>query len=359
LNKNFITVSNMSKSVSKIKNMASSPCYLKWVMTRELLKIRKSIALTILIIIFSPIHIGGPLFASANSYATSPLSPNGTVCSNRAVIKEYTIAGLKEDAKPSINLISPHGGEVWTEGKTYEIRWESQGVDEVYIAAAIGGKDKGLVESGGDNKIDARCGKIFWEIPVGFVTGFGIAKSEQARIMIYDARNSTIRDLSGSFTIEGVKSPAETVSGDHTDLRSQGQDAYIKAIVQYYEAIARRQYHEAYEMLGQCKIVLYNADGSAVAFQPRDDYESWLKAHQNIDALTIIDVKRLHRAGAPYTADHGDAGATLGIRTYMVTLDIQLREENWTIKSGRNGFLIRVVKGTDDKVRIIGIGTGP
>jgi len=351
----------MSKSVSKIKNMASPPSYYKRVMARELLKRKKSITLTILIIIFSLIHIGGPLSASANSYATSPRSPNETVCSDSTVANKYTIAGLQDNVKPFINLIAPRGGEVWEEGKTYEIRWESQGVDEVYIAAAVGGKDKGLVESGGSNKIDAECGKIFWEIPVGFVTGFGIAKSERVRIMIYDARNSTIRDLSGSFTIEGVKSPAETVSGDHTDLRSQGQDDYIKTIIQYYEAIARRQYREAYEMLGQCKIVLYDADGSAVAFQPRDDYESWLKTQKNIDAVTILEVKRYQRGGDPlrYSADKGDAEATLGIRTYMVTLDIQLREENWTIKSGRNGFLIRVVKGTDDKVRIIGIGTGP
>jgi len=49
----------------------------------------------------------------------------------------------------------------------------------------------------------------------------------------------------------------------------------------------------------------------------------------------------------------------VGILTYEVTLDIQLHEENWTLKSGRHGLLVKVVKGTDDKVRIIGIGTGP
>jgi hypothetical protein len=128
---------------------------------------------------------------------------------------------------------------------------------------------------------------------------------------------------------------------------------------QYYEAIARRRYREAYEMLGQCKIVLYDADGSAGAFQPRDDYESWLKVNKNINQVTVIDVQRLHRGETPYTADHGDAEATMGIRTYEITLDIQLREEQWTLKSGRNGLLVKVVKGTDDKVRIIGIGTGP
>ena len=353
----------MSKSVSKIKTMASPPSYYKRVMTRELLKRRRSIPLAILIIIFSPIHIGGTLRASVNSYATPPRSPHGTVCSDSAVVNKYTIAGLKEDVQPFIKLISPRGGEVWEEGKTHEIRWESRGIDEVYIAAAVGGKDKGLVESGGSNKIDARRGKISWKIPIGFVTCFGIAKSEQVRIMIFDVRNSTIRDLSGSFTIEGRKETAETPPSPspHTKLTPEGQDAYTKAIIQYYEAIARRQYREAYEILGRCKIVLDNADGSGVAYQPRDDYESWLNTQKNIDNVTIVEVKRYHRGGDPlkYTADKGNAEATLGIRTYMVTLDIRLRGENWTNKSGRNSLLVTVVRGTDEKIRILGIGTGP
>ena len=292
--------------------------------------------------------------------AASPLPPPPS--HHRASgFTEYQLVELKEAAPPHIALLSPQGGEVWKEGKTYEIRWESQGVDKVYIGVAIGGKDKGFVYSQGSPKIDASCGRILWEIPVGFVTGFGIARSEQVRIMVFDARDSTIRDLSGYFTIEGKKETTETapLPSPPTELRSQDQDAYTKAIIQYYEAIAKKQYLEAYEMLGQCKIVLYNVDGSAVAFQPREDYESWLKAHKNIDQVTIIEVQRLHQAGDLYAADHGDAEATVGIRTYEVTLDIQLREEQWTLKSGRNGIIVKVVKGTDDKVRIIGIGTGP
>jgi hypothetical protein len=302
------------------------------------------------------IHSGGSFSALANSSVTSAPSHKGTLWSNTVVVKEYKTAKLKENAEPFIKLISPRGGEVWEEGKTYEIRWESQGVDEVYIGVAVGGKDKGILESEGSN---ARSGKLVWEIPVGFVTGFGIAKSERVRIMIFDAHDSAIRDQTGYFIIEGRKDTAETSPSPaaYTDLKSQEQDNYIKAIIQYYEAIARRRYREAYEMLGQCKIVLYDADGSAVAFQPRDDYESWLTAHKNIDQVTIINVKRLH--GDPYTADHGDAEATMGIRTYEVTLNVQLHEEHWTLKSGRNGILVKVVKGTDGKVRIIGIGTGP
>lgn len=347
----------MSKSVSKIKTMASPPSYYKRVMTRELLR-RQSITLAILIIIFFPLHICGPLSAPANSYATSTRSPNGTVCNGSAVVNKYTIAGLQENVKPFVKLISPRGGEVWEEGKAYEIRWESKGVDEVYIAAAVGGKDKGLVESDGSSKIDARCGKVSWKIPVGFVTGFGVSRSDRVRIMIFDIQNSAILSVSDYFTIEGARA---TVTDPSAENKGQKQDEYQEAIRLYYKAIANKQYREAYEMLGQCKIVLYNANGSGVAYQPRDDYESWLKTQKNIDTLVIVGVKRYYRGGDPlkYTADKGNAEATLGIRIYAVTLEIKLREENWTIKSGRNSFLITVVKGTDDKVRIIGVGTGP
>lgn len=329
--------------------------------TRRFFKKRKLVIFAITIATFFLINSGGAFAASATSDITSSLSHKGTVCCDSVVLKEYKIAKLKEDVTPVIKIITPHGGAVWTEGETYEIRWESQGIDAVYISVAVGGKDKGLLEENGNNTIDTRQGKIAWQIPIGFVTGFGISQSEQVRIMILDAHDNTIRDLSGYFTIEGVKTTAETVPTTQTVLRSQEQDNYIKAIIQYYEAIARRQYREAYQMLGQCKIVLYDADGSAVAFQPRYDYESWLKAHQNIDELTIIEVKRYQRGGDPlkYTADNGDAEATLGICTYMMTLTIKLHEENWTIKSGRNSLLVTVVKGTDGKIRILGIGTGP
>lgn len=260
------------------------------------------------------------------------------------------MAELKGDRKPSIKLISPQGGEVWTEGETYEIQWESRGVKEVYISIAVGGKERGLLKEG--NRIDARWGKIYWKIPHGFVTGFGISKSEQVRIMIFDARNSAIHDISRPFTIEGTR------SGNTMTSARKAKDDYAEAIYRYYEAIAQKRYREAYEMLVQCKIVLYDADGSAVAFLPRDDYETWLKTQKNIEKLTLIDVKGWY-PGSTYTADRGNAMAIMGIRTYEVILDIQLREEKWAIRSGRHSFIVSVVKGIDGKVRIIGIGTGP
>ena len=39
--------------------------------------------------------------------------------------------------QPSITVISPNGGERWEIGKTYEIRWESQGVNYVNIYLSL------------------------------------------------------------------------------------------------------------------------------------------------------------------------------------------------------------------------------
>jgi hypothetical protein len=176
------------------------------------------------IIMLFLINSGGSFSALANSSVTSALSHKGTLFSDTVVAKEYKTAKLKENAEPFIKLISPRGGEVWEEGKAYEIRWESQGVDEVYIGVAVGGKDKGLLYSKGSSKIDAEGGKISWKIPKRFITGFGPAKSDLVRIMIFDTRNSTIRDLSGYFTIEGRTDTAETSPSEYKNLRSQGQD---------------------------------------------------------------------------------------------------------------------------------------
>jgi hypothetical protein len=304
-------------------------------MTRELLKKKPLLSLAIIIILFSAISIGSALAAPANPSATSTSA-----------------------SRPFIKLISPHGGEVWAEGKTYEITWESRGVDNVYISVAVGGKDKGLLEERGKSTIDAKKGMIAWNIPVGFITGFGISKSDRVRIMVFDIKNSAISSVSDYFMIEGATNTSTASPADH---KMQAQDEYREAIMHYYEAIANKQYREAYDMLGQCKITLYNANGSGVAYQPRGDYESWLKTQKNIDTLAIVDVKRYYRGGDPlkYSADNGDAEATVGIRTYLVMLDIKLREQNWTIKSGRNSLLVTVVKGIDDKIRIVGMGTGP
>ncbi|MBW2039376.1 MAG: hypothetical protein JRI46_07255 [Deltaproteobacteria bacterium] len=302
-------------------------------------------AITINITLF--FLIGGPLWASTNwCNLRWQIYKEKTFCSE-SFIENYKTLERKE-AKPFIKLITPNGGEIWIEGKTYEIKWKSRGVDKVYISVAMGGKDKGHLGEGG--KIDAKRGRFSWTIPVGFVTGFGILKAENMRIVIHDAQNRDIFDVSDNyFTIKGTSALSDLVI-------YEGQDEYREAIIQYYKAIANKQYRKAYEMLGQCKIVLYDADGSGVAFLPRRDYNSWVKAQENIDTLTIIDVRRLEARG---DANKGDAEETLGIRTYMVRLIVKLHEERRIMRSGQHTFFVAVVKGIDNKIRILGIGTGP
>ena len=258
--------------------------------------------------------------------------------------------------KAYVEVIAPNGGEVWAEGETHEIRWKSEGVAEVQIAVAVGEKDKGHLGSG--SPIDAQQGRFAWTIPQGFVTGFGVSKASNVRVMIYDARHREIYDISdGSFTIVGARSS----STDDKLPEIQDDQEYKDAIVRYYEALSNQQYRRAYDMLSQCKIVLTNADGSAVAFQPRQDFQVWLEAQKNIQDVKVKEVKSLTPLRNPeqQTADKGNALATLGIRSYKVTLDIKLHQENWTVRSGENTFFISVVKGSDGKIRILEIGTGP
>jgi hypothetical protein len=258
--------------------------------------------------------------------------------------------------KPYIRVIAPNGGEVWAEGETHEVRWKAEDVDAVRIAVAVGGKDRGHL--GEEGPIDARAGSFAWTIPRGFVTGFGISEAGNVRIMIYDERNRETLDFSdGLFTITGSRPPSD----EGPSLAAGDDPEYREAVVRYFDALSGRDYRRAYDMLSQCKVVLTNADGSAVAFQPRPDYERWLKVQESIRKIEVKQVERLIPSRNPErnAADRGDALATVGIRTYKVTLHIELSQENWTVGSGENTVFVSIVKGTDGRIRILEIGTGP
>jgi len=141
---------------------------------------------------------------------------------------------------------------------------------------------------------------------------------------------------------------------------SQQLDEYGKTVLQYYEAIAAKEYRKAYDMLGQCKISLFSASGSGVGYHPRREYKTWLERQKNIESLAVQKVTKFQPGNSSSdTADKGDAEATLGIRIYCVWLNIKLREEEPARRSGNQRRYLSVVKGTDGKIRILGIGTGP
>ena len=266
------------------------------------------------------------------------------------------LGGSDPPARPSIRLLSPNGGEVWAEGETHEIRWEAEGVAEVLIAVAVGGKDRGHL--GEDGPIDGRVGRFAWTIPPGFVTGFGASRAGNVRIMIHDARDREVSDLSdGFFTITGPRPPSDEASPSPLDDDAE----YEEAVGAYFDAISGRDHRRAYDMLSPSKVVLTNADGSAVAFQPRPDFERWREAQRSVRKIEVRHVERLVPSKDPErrAADPESALTALGIRMYKVTLLVDLSREDRPLGPGENTVFIYLVKGSDGRIRILEIGTGP
>ena len=121
------------------------------------------------------------------------------------LIKEGMGSNLIEN-NPYIKILSPQAHEVWTEGDIREIRWNAFSINKVRIALAIGGHDKGhLGDDRNDFIIDAKQEKYTWKIPPGFVTDFGITRSDEVRIAFFDASNDQALE-SCNFTIQGTNS---------------------------------------------------------------------------------------------------------------------------------------------------------
>jgi hypothetical protein len=124
-------------------------------------------------------------------------------------------------SQQSIKFTSPKAGDVWNEGKTYDITWISSGVKNVSISAATGGHDLGhLVFS-----MDAALGKYTWTIPLGEVSGFGPSKSANITIKIEDAESSNIYDkseitLTTSPQSSTPSSPSQPSSLIGSDIRN-------------------------------------------------------------------------------------------------------------------------------------------
>ncbi|HOK05401.1 MAG TPA: hypothetical protein PK165_04715 [bacterium] len=126
------------------------------------------------------------------------IAGTGCLTCKKGIIEENK--RIKE--KPYLKLMSPAGGETWREGSSYEIKWKSSGVKKISIQVFTGGHDRGHLAFG----IDAKNGKYLWKIPEGFITGFGISKSDAVRIRIYDIENPDVFDRNETcFTVEGTQ----------------------------------------------------------------------------------------------------------------------------------------------------------
>ena len=98
---------------------------------------------------------------------------------------------------PQLVVLRPASGDVWMEGKSYTIQWHAAGIDRVNVGLALGGKDKGHAAL----NLPASTDSLRWQVPIGFVSGFGIDRSDNARVRVEDTHDPQQFGDSPSFTI--------------------------------------------------------------------------------------------------------------------------------------------------------------
>ena len=96
-------------------------------------------------------------------------------------------------------FLAPRRGEILIEGQSFLIRWQAPGWQRVHIAAAMGGKDRGHLAMDRDASTDT----MLWQIPVGWVTGFGVTRSDSVRLRLENASDPTQFVDSPPFTVTG------------------------------------------------------------------------------------------------------------------------------------------------------------
>jgi hypothetical protein len=96
-------------------------------------------------------------------------------------------------------FLAPQRGQILSEGQSFTIRWQAPGWDSVNVGAAMGGKDRGHLAFGRNASGDT----LVWHIPVGWVTGFGVTRSDSVRLRLEDARDPNQFVDSAPFTVTG------------------------------------------------------------------------------------------------------------------------------------------------------------
>ncbi|HJP57074.1 MAG TPA: hypothetical protein VJ847_08625 [Gemmatimonadales bacterium] len=98
-------------------------------------------------------------------------------------------------------ITEPTPGVLWHEGEVHVIRWSGRRSGQVAIGAVMGGKDRGHLTFG----VPATQDSFAWTVPRGFITGFGIARSDAVRIRVEDAADPTVGVESAPFSIAGSR----------------------------------------------------------------------------------------------------------------------------------------------------------
>ena len=82
---------------------------------------------------------------------------------------QATMPPITTPANLTITITKPNGGETIKTQQTYEITWQAQGVDRVWISLVQGGKDHGLIAE----NIPATTGRYQWKVPGDVSADFG------------------------------------------------------------------------------------------------------------------------------------------------------------------------------------------
>lgn len=150
------------------------------------------------------------------------------VTSTETTTYSLSVTLVEPPVEPSIEVITPNGGEVWLEGTTHTIVWDSSGVEQVDVEAASGGKPWVVAV-----EVDAGSGQLPWQIPVGLISNFGVASSDAMHVRIFSSDDPDLYDENDEpFTVRCPRiqfEPGATAAAVTGTLASQG-DRYRYAI---------------------------------------------------------------------------------------------------------------------------------
>jgi hypothetical protein len=108
-------------------------------------------------------------------------------------------SGAVPPAGGALALLSPRAGDTLVEARSYVIRWSAPAGMRISLGLATGGKDRGMLLVDAPAERDS----LVWNVPVGFVTGFGVKSLDQVRLRLEQADSAGRYVEAGPFTVTG------------------------------------------------------------------------------------------------------------------------------------------------------------
>ncbi len=183
-----------------------------------------------------------------------------------------------EVEKSYIKLLSPNGGEEWIVGNTYDIKWDSSGVDEIVIEVMEGAHSRGIITMP-QKTINADLEKYSWEIPSSFSVSYGTGEpSPNLKIFIYEYNQDWVRDESDNyFSVKKSKTNLKFTFGNCDD--TLGIDPYFKP----YSGILNKNWKDPNILVVECYVKTfcggskifgeYELNGSSLVLMYQEEIE--------------------------------------------------------------------------------------